>query len=269
MDYGPSGAGKTWFNGTAGERTWYLNIGEGIETLKSPLFRHKHKGPKYVIDLNERIEKMDEKQIKQYAFDLVADAIDLGLSSANIDKWDTCVLDDATFFRREALIKGSDLNTVQRKEENKRPSKEEEYFKTEIDDYGVEMDMIKWFLGTYIPKFKAHNKHFIMSAHERHIYDKPPKIGEMAPLRIVLPGFTGKTHPYDVMGFFDDVWYFNKVGSGAFNVVYRCDPYGDEIIQAKTRHNGIFENVERNPNFLSMLARIKEGKLNPYFTQRR
>ena len=46
LGYGPSGAGKSWFTGTAGERTWYLNIGEGLETLKSPLFKHYHRGPK-------------------------------------------------------------------------------------------------------------------------------------------------------------------------------------------------------------------------------
>lgn len=252
MVYGPSKSGKTYFAGTAGPRTLFINIGEGIDTLLSPAFTMKYPDAKDMIMVDVR-----ELADKATAFDEVTEAIDEALAKF-ADQFDTVVLDEATALRKFALNRGMELNTEARTRGASRANRTEEFVNPDIGDYGMEMKLIEWFLATYIPKFKAMKKHFIMLAHERQTFTKPAKIGDDPILKRIAPGFTGKTFPDAVPVYFDDVFRMEVVGGGT-NVAYRLRTAGTEMEMGGVRHGGIFGTVEQDPNFLKMLAKIRAG----------
>lgn len=252
--YGPSKSGKTFFSGTAGPRTLFINIGEGIETLMAPAFvnRYPETARKMImVDIREK-----NPQGIAEAFDLTCDALAYALKTFP-DKFDTVVLDEATAFRKYAMNKATELNTEARTSQAaKRERRTEEFLKPDIGDYGTEMQMIEWFLGTYIPKMKEANKNFIMLAHERQIFVKGKKIGDEQILKKIQPGFTGKTFPDTIPAYFDDVWHSEQIGGGN-NVVYRARTAGSEMEVGGARHGGVFSVMETDPNFLKMLDRIR------------
>jgi hypothetical protein len=253
--YGPSKSGKTEFAGTAGNRTLYINTGDGLETLLSPGFRSRNPdcGSPIIVDLRPEIARGTD------SFDLIGDAIEHGLKHHK-DDFDTIVLDEATAMRRMALNKAIDLVNVDRK--SFRVSRTKTFVRAEVGDYGIEMDIIKWFLGNFIPLCKSHKKHFLMLAHERQVFGKPAKMGDEAPLQRILPGFTGKTFPDDVPAYFDDVWHMEtkaKMETGKRVPIHQIRTAGDDRIIGGSRHSGIFQDVERNPNFKEMLRRIQES----------
>lgn len=262
--YGPTGSGKTWFCGTAGPRLLFLNTGQGIETLLSPAFKHKYPnmGDIITVDINEKIT--DQGIVEEaLAWDLITDTLDYFLVKHR-DKFDVVALDDATFSRRFALNKALELNTEARSNKSKRKPGTTDYQKPDVGDYGIEMGIIEWFLATYIQRFKSLGLHFIMTAHERHIYGKPAKIGDEAPLQKILPGFTGKTFPDQVPAYFDDVFRAEVVG-GVGNTHYRCRTQGTESDRGKSRHGGVFPTVVSNPNFHKMLEQIRRAELHPSY----
>ena len=144
--YGATGSGKTYFAGTCGPRTLFINVGDGLETLKSPAFTKRYPESKSMITVD-----IDNVQSSTAGFDQITKIIDKAYHEY-LDKFDTVVLDESTAFRRLALNKAMDLNSAQRSVARK--SREDDYVKAEIGDYGIEMDMIQWFLGTHIPIFK-------------------------------------------------------------------------------------------------------------------
>lgn len=247
MVYGASKSGKTYFAGTAGPRTLFINIGDGLETLLSPAFTSRYPDSSKMVTVDIR----DSESISD-AFDKTCEAIDYAFEKFP-NEFDTIVLDEATAFRKYALNKAMDLNSAQR--QKIRVSRKKEYVKAEIGDYGIEMDMIEWFLGEYVPIFKKEGKNFLMLAHERQVYGKPAKMGDEPPLKKIVPGFTGKTFPDKVPAYFDDVFRMECVGK--VNKVYRLRTSGDEAEMGGSRHGGIFKTLEPDPNFQEMLARIK------------
>lgn len=253
--YGPSKTGKTYFAGTAGPRTLFINIGDGIETLMSPAFTSKYPEAKDMIMVD--IREQNPEGVAE-AFDFVTDAIDIALKEFP-HLFDTVILDEATAFRKYAMNKSMELNTEARTRGAARAKRTEDFVKPDIGDYGTEMQMIEWFLGKYIPIFKQHKKNFVMLAHERQTFSKPPKIGDDPVLKRVLPGFTGKTFPDQIPQFFDDVWHSEVVGGGS-NVAYRVRTAGSESEIGGARHGGIFAVTETDPNFLNMLGRIKRAQ---------
>lgn len=265
MVYGASKTGKTYFAGTAGPRTLFLNIGEGIETLLAPSFTMRYPSAKDMIVVD--IREMNPESGAE-AFDMTCDAINHALTNFP-DKFDNIILDEATAFRKFGLNKAMELNTSQRTQGKTRANRREEYVKADIGDYGIEMDMVNWFLGEYVPRFRGANKNFLMLAHERHIFAKPGNIGDEAVLRRIIPGFTGKTHPDAVPVFFDDVWHSEVVSDAAFNSTYRMRTAGNDEKLGGMRHGGIFGVVETDPNYLKMLERIKLAQPKPTTPTRR
>lgn len=254
MVYGPSKTGKTFFAGTSGPRTAIVNTGEGLETLLSFSFTSKYPQSKDMIVVD--IRDSNPKGIAE-AFDATCDAVE-ALLKYHSDKFDTLVLDEATGFRKFAFNKAMELNTEARTR-TKRGNRMEEFVQIDIQDYKIEMDMVEWFLGQYIPKFKEANKHFVMLAHERQVFGKAKEIGGEQELRRVMPGFTGKTFPDKVPSFFDDVWHSEVVANAAGLTMYRLRTGGDEIQIGGSRHGGIFDSVERNPDFHTLLNKIKNS----------
>jgi hypothetical protein len=255
MYYGPSKAGKTYFAGTAGPRTLFINIGDGIETLMAPAFTNRY------LEASREMIMVDIRETNPSgaaeAFDRVCDAVAYALENFP-DKFDNVVLDEATAFRKYAMNKAVELNTEARRSTAGRAKRTEEFMKPDIGDYGTEMQMIEWFLGNYVSRFKEAGKNFIMLAHERQVFQKPGKVGDDPVLKKIQPGFTGKTFPDTVPAYFDDVWHAEVVGGGT-NVVYRARTAGSEMEVGGARHGGIFSVVETDPNFQSMLARIKQA----------
>jgi hypothetical protein len=249
--YGPSKAGKTYFAGTAGPRTLFINVGDGIETLMSPAFTSRYPEAKDMIVVD--IRELNPQGIAE-AFDMVGDAIYYALKNFP-DRFDWIILDEATAFRKFAMNKSMELNTEARTKST-RGKRTEDFVKPDVGDYGTEMQMIEWFLGTFIPICKENKKHFVMLAHERQTFSKAPKIGDDPILKRVLPGFTGKTFPDQIPQYFDDVFHAEVVGGGT-NVVYRARTAGSEAEIGGARHGGIFSTVEPDPNLQKMLARIK------------
>jgi hypothetical protein len=258
MVYGPSKTGKTYFAGTAGARSLFLNVGDGIETLMAPGFTQRYPESKNMIIADIRETRPDNVA---EAFDKLTDTLDHALKVFP-DKFDTVILDEATAFRKYAMNKATELNTEARTRNTSRAKRTEDFVKPDIGDYGTEMQMIEWFLGQYVPKFKEAGKHFLMLAHERQLFAKPGKIGDEPVLKKVQPGFTGKTFPDTVPAYFDDVWHSEQVGGGT-NVVYRFRTAGDEGEVGGSRHSGIFSVVETDPNFQQMLSRIKAAQPLP------
>lgn len=256
MVYGPSKTGKTFYAGTAGPRTLFINIGDGIETLESPLFKSKYPASREMITVE--IQKMELKSVDE-AFDTICNVVDHALAKFP-ETFDTIVLDEATALRKYALNKAMTLNTQARTQGSRRGNRTDEYVKAELGDFGVEMDMIEWFLGTYIPIFKERKKHFLMLAHERQIYGKPAKQGDEPILQRVVPGFTGKTFPDKVPAFFDDVFHSKVKMDASSNAYYSLETAGSEKMMAGVRHNGIFDTIEPNPNFQNFLLRIKNSQ---------
>lgn len=263
MVYGASKTGKTFYAGTAGPRTLFLNIGEGIETLMAPGFTTKYPQSKgmIVVDIREQNPNgMAE------AFDMTTDVIDHALKHFP-DQFDNVILDEATAFRNIAMNKATELNTGDRS--NKRPNRMTEYMKIDIGDYGEEMKMVEWLLSQYIPIFKGAGKNFLLLAHERQIFAKPGKIGDEPVLKRVVPGFTGKTFPDKVPSFFDDVFRSEVITDGSSNAQYRLRTAGNDQEMAGVRHGGVFNIVELNPDYNKLLDRIKAAQPKPQISIRR
>jgi len=260
--YGPSGSGKTAFAGTAGNRDIIFDCGDGTETLRSPWFKSKYpdRNP-YVMKVNEGLDVygMPDKAV---AFDTLCALIDEALKNPEID---TIIVDEVSEFRGYSLNKGMEINAGEGTSKSFGKSKLHNIAMPVVQDRGREMEIVKWFIATYTALAKKAGKHFVMLALERITTAKPkdaggrPIIGE-APVEVeVRPGFTGEKFPDEVPALFDEVWHMEVVGSGTSSV-YRARTVGDEKLIAKSRHGGVFGTVELNPDFLSMVERIKSAR---------
>jgi hypothetical protein len=255
--YGNSGTGKTYFAGTAGTRTLFLDSGDGIESLKSPLFKKMINANPIIINVGEKIGKLGVVNDAS-AFDILCEEIDKALAQIP-NEFDTIVVDDLTAIRTFAMNKALEINSATGKSQTlQNIVKQFNVAIPAVQDYGLEMTIIKWFLQSYCSIAKDNKKHFIVTAHERRTYTKGNKIGDVPSLTKIGVGVTGQTFPDDIPALFDNVWHSEVVGGGD-NVRYQLRTQGDEIVTAKTRQGGVFEVIEKNPNFLSMLQRLQDG----------
>lgn len=247
--YGSAGSGKTIFCGTAGNRTLFINIGNGIESLQSKWFKS------YCPNSNPIIETIIEDRVPSIAagFDLVCDTVDKYIKDSSKD-FDTIIIDDVTALRRMAMNKGLEINQTLNRSKTKSLSRD--VIIPTVQDYGVEMNLIDQFIGEYTTSLREKGKHFIMTAHERITYKKGPNIGDIPTIHKISPGFTGQTFPDSVTGMFDLTWHMEAVGSGT-NTIYRVRTQGDESLVAKTRHAGLFPTLYTNPKFLDVVNAVK------------
>lgn len=247
--YGPAGTGKTILCATSGDRSLFVNIGNGITSLQNDWFR------KYSGNSNPIVETIIEDRVPDIAkgFDLVCDVIDDYLKTKS-KEFDTVIVDDVTALRRMAMNKGLEIN--QKLNRSKTKSLSEDVIIPGVQDYGVEMNLIEQFVGEYTEIMRKEGKNFIMTAHDRITYKKGPNIGDIPTIHKISPGFTGQTFPDAVTGMFDLVWRLEAVGSG-INTLYRARTQGDEVLTAKSRFPGIFPTLYSNPNFQNIVKAIK------------
>lgn len=254
--FGGSGTGKTWFAGTAGPRTLFVNIGNGIRTLESIGFLKKYPDAAQMltVDVTEKLTHTGLPEAAT-AFDTISDVVDFCLDKRS-DEFDTIVIDDASALKQFAMNKGLELNQKIGKSQSLSKGKQLELQVKAIQDYGIEMDLIEQFLDGYCRICREAGKNFIVTAHERTIYKKGDTPGEIPTIYKIKPGFTGQTFPDQVPRHFDWVFHSEVVAAGG-GPVYRMNTVGDEIITGKCRDAGVFQTIEKNPNLKEMLDRVK------------
>lgn len=252
--YGAAGVGKTHYAGTAGSRTVIFNTGVGISTLQSPGFQKRYPGTDPIIETVYEGILPD----KASGHDELCDKLDFYLNPNNpeFNEYDTIVVDDATSLKRMAMSKGLEINHDFGKSKSLEASRKHGSLTVAVQDYGEEMAIVDQFITDYIMLCKKHNKHFILLAHERVEYGKAPGIGQPPPVIKVRPGFTGRTFPDSVTGHFDHVWYFETQGGGD-RIFYSARTAGDSALVAKTRWDGVFPVMLKNPNFLDVVKTIR------------
>ncbi len=263
--YGQKGCGKTSFAATAGDRTVFVFVGAGIsgmKTMKSTWFKEKIGTNPFIEELHE---ELDSKRMpkKVTLFDQITKKFDWWLDN-RLDDWDTMVLDDIANTRKATMYKGFDINkTAQLSSAWANTENAGGIPMSGIQDFGVEIRAMQWLLETYIEIFESAGKNFLVLAHERYTFSKSlnrkgePIIGDKDIVDKIRPGFVGKTMPDDIAANFDEVWHLTKIGMGEQARV-KLDCYGDAQILASTRHAGIFEGTELDPNFKEMMERIKK-----------
>jgi hypothetical protein len=256
--YGPSGAGKTYFCGTAGPRTLFINVGDGIKTLKSPEFKAEvpDAGEMIIVDVTE---KLNEKGVTDTAtaYDVTCKIIDYMVANFR-DQFDTVVLDDATFLRKFAMNAAIQASSQGRSNAQERMAGLQKYVKPEIGEYGQEMAAIEWFLWTYVKRFKALGLNFILTAHERHVFGKAPKMGDEAPIQKIRPGFTGRAFPDFIPAFFDNVWHMEAITLGKGGTIHRLYTQNHGMAICKTRIGSLLPPMIQQPNFQKMIAHVQK-----------
>lgn len=259
--YGDSGVGKTWMCGTLGERTLFCNIGNGIATLQSPLFssRYPAAGKMLVVDIFEKAGKggiITETTVLNGLTDILDHAF-----VSLLDRIDNIVIDDLSALSRAASIRGLEVNQATKKSQSMTTIKSEGVMIFAMQDFGAEMGVMKWFFATYINLAKMHNKNLVITALPLRIFRKGEKASDPEILVSVMPAVTGKnTFALDFPGYFDDVWYMDVLGNPQ-GLQTRVQTRKDNVYVAKTRHNGVFNDKEINPDLGEMFGRIKKNVL--------
>lgn len=240
--YGKSGTGKTRLAGTLGDRVLYISGGEGEETLKSADFKRLHNANPILFDVIETISASGLPE-NAVALDKICEIIDNAIEKIP-NEFDTIVIDDLSAIRKFAMLKALDVNQALGKSKTKREVLERfDVILPAVQDFGTEMNIVKWFIDTYISICKQHKKNFVILAHERMFYDKGKNIGDAPTIRKIAVAVTGQSFPDDIPALFDNVWHTEVIGGGEA-VQFRIRTIGDEIITAKTRHGGTFNAIE-------------------------
>lgn len=258
--YGGSGTGKTVFVGSAGPRTLIINIGDGIITLQSAWAKAKfyREGMPIIATIREERDPATGMFKAADAFDKVKKSIEWGMDNFT-DQFDTIAVDDATQLRAFAMNKGLEINEDFDRSKTLAKGKVAGGFVPAVQDFGAEMDLIEDFVATTISFCKEEKKHFILTAHERHIFKKVrDNTGRVIGDEIdkIRPGFTGKTFPDDITMYFDLVWNVESVRTGQ-GTIYRAYTEDAMVRKAKSRYPKVFQPVEVWPEFLKLRDQIK------------
>lgn len=262
--YGGFGSGKTEAAGSAGEKTLYIDVGKSATTFHAPGYKAR-KGPfkGIYIPISDTPSSNSSLVPNATGFDAVCDAIDEALAKIP-DKFETIVVDEATRLRAFAMNKGIRISAATEKSKTFAAAEKHGAILPVVQDYGAEMSLVEQFCNGYTDICKRYGKHFILIAHERHIYNKPSKIGEQPSLQRILPGFTGQTFPDSIANIFDLVWHFECVNQDKFYARTVGTANSAEVaiqetgVAAKTRFSGIFNEKEYNVSWPNVLKRIRE-----------
>lgn len=249
--YGNSGTAKTKFIGTAGSDSVIISPAQGIATLQSKWFRETFK-------VNPIIEIVDEMPLPDVAkgYDRISDLVEKYLEDLSIN---TIIVDDATNFRRLALNKGLELNEQLNRSGTlaKMRKIKADTIVRELNDMTMEMSLVESFIKQACTYCKEAKKTFVMTAHERILFNPPAKVGAEDTVKKISPGFTGKTFPDDITGYFDLIWHTEVLGGGN-QIHYQIRTQGDSKLVAKTRWAGLFPVIfEKQPLLSEIIQCVK------------
>lgn len=256
--YGGVGVGKTHLLRSLGPDGAIVSTGEGLATLhglndaESPDIFQVRESP---IDAKTGIFK------EAKGFDDVTVVLDEIIAGKH-GRYTKIALDDATFFSKLARNKAVEMNMQTNKSKTLSEARSTGVLNMSVQDYGAEMNVIDWFLFTYIPIFREHGIHFFLIAHEKISYNKPERIGDPATIRSIGPAFTGQSFVDQVTAYFDLVWHVTRrsrldKGKPVIESAYRTETNG--IITAKTRYRGAFKDVIVNPTIPEIIALCHSG----------
>ncbi len=264
--YGKKGCGKTTLAASGGDRTVMIYPGAGIsgaKTIRSPWFKKEIRTNPFVVELHEELnEKRLPKEVT--LFDQITKAIDWWLEN-RIDDWDTMVIDDVANTRKAAMFKGFAINQLAGLSKAQSKTETHGVPMPGIQDFGQEMNIMQWFVESYIEILEEAGKNFLVLAHERYTFSKPKDskgnviIGDKDIVDSIRPAFVGRTMPDDITTNFDEVWHLTKIGTADSGII-KLDCYGDGQVLANTRHAGVLKPFESNPNFKEIMERIRKSQ---------
>lgn len=252
LDYGSPGIGKTDFAGTAGSRSVIFTDLNGMATLQNPSFRKRNPG----VDPYIEVIPKDFDLTSARGYDYWADRINYWFSN-HLSLFDTVILDDADFLRELARVRAVATNAQENKSETKAKIGKYRIIMPAIQDYGTEMGYVEGFISNLVATCKVHNKHLIVNAHEKIIYNKDGGPNKEQSVKKIVPDFTGKASPEAILDYFDLVVRITRIGKYPNQIQkFQCHP--DDMHSAKDRYS-VFKTYEENLTFPKILARIKAG----------
>lgn len=250
--YGPSGVGKTFAAGSAGDDWVFITDRNGIATLKSKLFKEKVGTNPFIVEIQR-----DDSPTTPKMFDALRNQIDMLMAPETKNDFRGIIIDDINSTRIGARNKAVDLNgTLGRSKSsvNAKSGKFKDILIPTMADFGTEMSLVETFLRELTDGLREEGKHSIVCGHER-IYRN--KSGDANVISMVKPLFTGQDTPDAIPGIFDLVWYLRTVGGGSGTKrEFVTDSEGG--ILAKTRWGGLFATTERNITMKQVFDRIEK-----------
>lgn len=250
--YSENGAGKTFWNASAGDDWVFLTTGNGIATLQSKLFKERVGTNPFVLELEK-----DPSPTNPKAFDAARNKLDWLLAPTQKDSWKGIIIDDINDIRIGARTKAVDLNSSLSRSKtsvNAQSGKFKDIIIPTQSDFGTEMGLVETFLRELTDGLRSYDKHSIVCAHQRLYRNKGSNdiIG-------IKPLLTGTDTPDILPGIFDMVWYLRVAGRNREMVT---EPEG--TIMAKTRYGGLFKPVERITEQNPFTAKDAFGRIEAY-----
>lgn len=267
--YGPGGTGKTHTLLTAPKPIWILTPGgpNEIKPMYGPSFIKKHGKVWQDVYFTSVREDREKGQMKDNptGYDRCCDAVDaflewndkMGIGTATI------AADNATrteeYMMNKAIMAEFHLASTK---EKTTLTREREYGIRRPGDNtygGAQSFMDRWINWLTELPF-----HLVFIAHDYETYTRPSENSRETVLKSVKPLFVGAQRT-SVPNKFDNVWYSMTQGGGR-SQTWQLKTVRDEIMYAKTRVGGIFNEYVRDPNLSEMIGElslhakaIKEG----------
>lgn len=265
MIYSAPGGGKTVLAGTFPPPIRWL-AADGMSSLKSLRWAHKI-GKTSLPDLtrNSLVAYAPTETVKgRYiaaatAFNKMQDMISFWFSPAEVDKWQTLVLDSFTEINIWALDLGLGLNN-QYPTPNKPLSTSDKVNRqamvrllTGQQDYKSAMGLIEGFLRNVRVECARHKKNLVVLCHEwKDTYDKDDGT---TVVQAILPLLIGQLRT-SIVKDFDDVWYLEKLHSSTGPEI-TAKLQGTVIAIGKSRWGTIIPNM-KDPDYRRMIEEVKK-----------
>lgn len=251
LAYGAPGVGKTDLAGSAGSRSLIITDLNGIVTLQNPSFRKRYPDCNPIIE----VVKPDEDPSKATAYDQMTNIIN-GYLEHKLSEFDTIIIDDVDFLRSSAMNKAVTINSNEGRSQTKTKIKNYSLVLPTMADFGTEMGLVEGFLSNLTSVCRIYQKHLIVNAHEKMIYEKNKQTKEDVLVK-VIPHFTGKAAPEAISDYFDLVFRITRFGKEPSWVKkFQCHP--DDKVAAKDRYS-VFKTVEDNLDWPKVTKRIKDN----------
>lgn len=216
--YSPPKVGKTFGAGTF-PRPNFIDFDKGIATLASPDFIRQH-GWHPEIQFEDFKEKSVNNRgvpLMHNAYDDACRYFDKCMLKANVDSFDTWVIDTGTFLAEAAMTKalillGKEKGFKGISSNTQMIAEQYGLIVPKLQDYGSERSLTEQF----VEMIKESGKHCLFLCHERENFDDDGKLVSITPL------LTGKSVQV-INAMFDEVWRLEtkKVVEGGKAVVKR------------------------------------------------
>lgn len=261
--YGPPGSGKTVIAATFPPPFRWI-AADGQNSLKSLRWSVKE-GIASFSDLSQLVGYAPAELVKgryiakPQAFNQMTDMIDYWFKPAQVDSWQTLVLDSFTEINSWALDLGLDLNnqyptaTKPLSTSDKVNRQAMTRIITGQQDYKSAMGLIEGFLRNVRVECARHGKNLVIICHEWQ--DTAEGSDGSVVVTAVRPLLIGQLRD-KVSKDFDDVWHMEKYNKGT-GIELKVRMHGDNKTLAKSRWGTIMAR-EVDPDYRKMIAEVKK-----------